>query len=612
MTQIEETLVGYASGNPEYEQGVQMIEERLSQTPIVAEDLLEAIEMLELALLDPEKYPAMVEAAIADNILDVGDAPEQFDAVFIISLLLVLYGLRDSLNRQGYARGGLMVAGRHLANRGQGGDSMLAHVNPREAEILRRMGGQGTVNPNTGIAEYKSLKKILKIAAPIALSFIAPGIGTAIGTSLGFGGTLGPIVGQALVGAGTSALTGGDWKKGAIMGALGAKLPGGGNISGQAGTFLNENLGLNLTGPTANLLGGALTGAAGSALAGGDPLTGALGGAGGEYLKGIGANLDPNSTAAKALSGATNTGSKMLMSGYPLQQAAIGALGGALFKTVAPSAAVTDEIKNGSRRGDLQFDMMETGSQSTPAVGKDGFFTKLLSGDIDLEKGLGMAALGIGALGALQSSSDPEVSGASRYLSEDQKEYFNRPAMVWDWEKLKRDANRANMNLGSFMSRNWNLITGGNYNRDSSDDFAESTSVDFNAEIPFQLSNVRGVDKRLPVSVTPLDIDKLQAAEWDRTQGFRMNRGGPLREVSYVQGQGTGRSDEIPAYLSDGEYVIDAETVSMLGDGSNKAGAQALNSMRKSIRKHKGGALAQGRFSADARSPLQYLRKGAA
>lgn len=162
------------------------------------------------------------------------------------------------------------------------------------------------------------------------------------------------------------------------------------------------------------------------------------------------------------------------------------------------------------------------------------------------------------------------------------------------------------------MSRNWNLITGGNYNRDSSDDFAESTSVDFNAEIPFQLSNVRGVDKRLPVSVTPLDIDKLQAAEWDRTQGFRMNRGGPLREVSYVQGQGTGRSDEIPAYLSDGEYVIDAETVSMLGDGSNKAGAQALNSMRKSIRKHKGGALAQGRFSADARSPLQYLRKGAA
>ena len=609
MTQIEETLVEYASGNPEYEQGVQMIEERLSQTPIVAEDLLEAIEMLELALLDPEKYPAMVEAAIADNILDVGDAPEQFDAVFIISLLLVLYGLRDSLNRQGYARGGLMVAGRHLANRGQGGDSMLAHVNPREAEILRRMGGQGTVNPNTGIAEYKSLKKILKIAAPIALSFIAPGIGTAIGTSLGFGGTLGPIVGQALVGAGTSALTGGDWKKGAIMGALGAKLPGGGNISGQAGTFLNENLGLNLTGPTANLLGGALTGAAGSVLGGGDPLTGALGGAGGEYLKGIGASLDPNSTAAKALSGATNTGSKMLMSGYPLQQAAIGALGGALFKTVAPSKAVTDEIKSGGRRDPRDF-MRKTGSQSK--VGEDGFFTKLLSGDIDLEKGLGMAALGIGALGALQSSSDPEISGASRYLSEDQKEYFNRPAMVWDWEKLKRDANRANMNLGSFMSRNWNLITGGNYNRDSSDDFAESTSVDFNAEIPFQLSNVRGVDKRLPVSVTPLDVDKLQAEEWDKTQGLRFGHGGALTHMAYVQGKGTGRSDEIPAYLSDGEYVIDAETVSMLGDGSNKAGAQALNSMRKSIRKHKGGALAKGKFSADAKSPLEYLQEGAA
>jgi len=576
MTQIEETLVEYASGNPEYEQGVQMIEERLSQTPIVAEDLLEAIEMLEIALLDPEKYPAMVEAAIADNILDIGDAPEQFDAVFIISLLLVLYGLRDSLNRQGYARGGLMVAGRHLANRGQGGDSMLAHVNPREAEILRRMGGQGTVNPNTGIAEYKSLKKILKIAAPIALSFIAPGIGTAIGTSLGFGGTLGPMVGQALVGAGTSFLTGGDWKKGAIMGALGAKLPDGGSLSGKAGTFLNENLGLNLTGPTVNLLGGALTGAAGSVLGGGDPLTGALGGAGGEYLKGIGAGLDPNSTAAKAFSGAANTGSKMLMSGYPLQQAAVGSLiggAGALYKTATPSTAVTNEIKNGA----YGKNAMLGGPEPKSALGEDGFLTKLLSGDMDLEKILGTAALGIGALGALESSSDSEVSGASRYLSEDQKEYFNRPAIEWDWEKLKRDANRANMNLGSFMSRNWNLITGGNYNKE----FERNQAM-------------------------------ASAGEWDKTQGLRFDRGGPLTHMAYVQGKGTGRSDEIPAYLSDGEYVIDAETVSMLGDGSNKAGAQALSSMRKSIRKHKGGALVKGKFSADAKSPLEYLQEGAA
>ena len=70
----------------------------------------------------------------------------------------------------------------------------------------------------------------------------------------------------------------------------------------------------------------------------------------------------------------------------------------------------------------------------------------------------------------------------------------------------------------------------------------------------------------------------------------------------------TTMSDEIPAYLSDGEYVIDAETVSMLGDGSNKAGAEVLNDMRKSIRQHKGSNLVNGEFSDDAMSPLEYMR----
>lgn len=86
--------------------------------------------------------------------------------------------------------------------------------------------------------------------------------------------------------------------------------------------------------------------------------------------------------------------------------------------------------------------------------------------------------------------------------------------------------------------------------------------------------------------------------------------GGPLSH--YVQGGGTGRSDSIPAKLSDGEYVIDAETVALLGDGSSKAGAQRLDQFRANIRKQKGKALAQGKFSPDARAPEQYLMGGRA
>jgi hypothetical protein len=77
-----------------------------------------------------------------------------------------------------------------------------------------------------------------------------------------------------------------------------------------------------------------------------------------------------------------------------------------------------------------------------------------------------------------------------------------------------------------------------------------------------------------------------------------------------VGGPGDGRDDKIPAMLSDGEYVIDAETVAMLGNGSTKAGADALDKFRVNIRKHKGRALSKGKFSDNAKKPEQYLKKG--
>ncbi|MEN9419883.1 MAG: hypothetical protein RI988_3504 [Pseudomonadota bacterium] len=77
-----------------------------------------------------------------------------------------------------------------------------------------------------------------------------------------------------------------------------------------------------------------------------------------------------------------------------------------------------------------------------------------------------------------------------------------------------------------------------------------------------------------------------------------------------VRGMGSGRDDKIPARLSDGEYVIDAETVALLGDGSTKAGADRLDQFRVNIRKHKGRKLAKGAFSANAKPPEAYLRGG--
>jgi hypothetical protein len=85
---------------------------------------------------------------------------------------------------------------------------------------------------------------------------------------------------------------------------------------------------------------------------------------------------------------------------------------------------------------------------------------------------------------------------------------------------------------------------------------------------------------------------------------------GGLSQVNSMKigGGADGRSDDVNAVLSDGEYVMDAETVAMLGNGSSKAGAAKLDQMRSALRQHKGKNLAGGKISPDAKSPLAYLK----
>ena len=595
----------FARTSPDFAVGVEEIKTRLSNTPIVAEDLMEAIQMLEIALQDPNAYPEMVQAAIADGLIDPGDAPEQYDAVFIISLLLALYGLRDNLTAEGFARGGLTVAGRKLANQGQGGDSMLAHINPREAEILRRMGGQGTINPNTGIQEYKSLKKIFKTVLPVALAVFAPTLGMTIGTSLGLTGTTAAVVGGGLVGAGTAAITGGDPLKGALMGGIS------GGIGDVTGNFVNEGLNLGLSQPMAATLGSGLVGGVAGELTGGDFLSGALQGAGGQLLKNAAPGGAPTNAFEAALQSGANTGGNMLIAGYSPTEAIQGGLTSGILsgakEYIKPSNAVLSEVQNempsssemidysgnaevgfdmasgtenlidfqtgenlsgiyngqiydqGVLKGPVSAGVVNTGAGDTTA--KPNMFQKAMT--YATENPLSTAGLALTAASALDAPED--VTQAVSSLSPEQQEYFNRPLVSWDWDKMRLDANNANMTLGAFMSYNMPTISQGYYNMSE------------------------------PVTAY-------------RGGPMKMNMGG-LNQVSrYVRGRGTGRSDEIPAYLSDGEYVIDAETVALLGDGSNKAGANALDDMRKTVRKHKGGNLSKGKFSKDAKSPLQYLK----
>lgn len=75
-----------------------------------------------------------------------------------------------------------------------------------------------------------------------------------------------------------------------------------------------------------------------------------------------------------------------------------------------------------------------------------------------------------------------------------------------------------------------------------------------------------------------------------------------------IEGEEGGQDDVVDIKAAPGEYIIDAEIVSALGDGNNENGARKLDKMRYNIRKHKrGGGLAQ---IAPKAKPVEAYMKG--
>jgi len=589
-----------AQADPRVQQAVQMLQQQIGDMPVTPEGLEELIGMLEMALENPEQYAQIRAAAIADGMVDAEDLPEQFNPTVIVSILVLLYGMQGSQSQaqpqQAFARGGLAEAANRLRAAGRNGDSILAHISPEEAQILRMHGGSGRINPATGLPEYGWFSSLIKIAAPIALSVIAPGVGTAIGGAMGLSGTAASIVGGALLNAGTSALTGGDPLKGALLGGL----------TGGLGSAVGSTLAPTMSNTAQNLIGSGIVGGMSGALTGGNVLRGAAQGALGAYAGQKFGELGTGAVGA-GTQAAGKTFGNMMSAGYSPKEAAVGsALSGiatamtsprvnnapglkmkpsdavveGLKPTVYQDSVVSDPAaqyslsKIPSYSGNVNIDYSLTGQapagsnigssgsglQSVPMEAQSGLLTpsgtdytnKIMNAVSNISPTQLLA--GAALLGSLSSAPQP-VQQAVQKLSPDQQEYFNRPSISWDWDRMQNDATAANQDLGTFMAKNWPQITSGQYN---------------------------SVKKAQGGSISPL--------------------------ARFAQGSGSGRADTIDARLSDGEYVMDAETVALLGDGSSKAGAQRLDQMREQIRKHKGKTLARGKFSPNAKSPLAYLK----
>lgn len=125
-------------------------------------EIIDALgDMVDAILNDPENYDQIrtdfVSEGIPEEIL-----PPTFDAAYFAALNIALDQLSAQQGPVGMASGGIMSlspVATELAKMGRGGDRMIAHVTPAEARMLRRRGGSGTINPATGLPEYKKWYK---------------------------------------------------------------------------------------------------------------------------------------------------------------------------------------------------------------------------------------------------------------------------------------------------------------------------------------------------------------------------------------------------------------------------------------------------------------------
>jgi|688.fasta_scaffold101993_3 hypothetical protein len=129
----------------------------------------------------------------------------------------------------------LHAAAQHIAQKGRGRDKMLVHMTPREVQGLQALakakGGSLATNPDTGLPEAGFLEDILPIVAAGAATYFTAGAAAPMLVSAGMGPTTAAILAGAgsgaLIGGASSAIQGQDFGRGALMGGLGGALAGG-------------------------------------------------------------------------------------------------------------------------------------------------------------------------------------------------------------------------------------------------------------------------------------------------------------------------------------------------------------------------------------------------
>jgi hypothetical protein len=542
-----------------------------------------------------------------------------------------------------------------LASLGRNGDSMLVHMSPEEVGGLKQVGDslgiKMSTNPYTGMPEAFSFGDFFT-------SFLPTIVGAAVGGPGGAGimSQMTPILAGAGTGALLAAAKGDDPLMGGLTGGLGGyggsqlgqsfgkafgstggttagavddmiaagaqqTTGGAGNVGmftagntgmgagvgpqtafGQAGTYAQAVPNLGVTANTPN----PFTGAGGF-----DPAAKAVAGGGGYStapLDLVGDNISNLGTGVKNLTGfgdmsISDAYGKFTQAGGTAADLAL-PVGGAVLAGLEPS--------------DLGYS--EEGFMKDPDTGKYRGPQGQLNLSDRFDTGLRLVAKGGYidgyALGGAVNT-NPSVGGGLSDL-------YNRPegATAQNISSDGYGIGRLNNLAGEqskYQAQTLGYADGGDvgYSDIAKKYLTVSLDEPMSKLLGRSVSNLptigQGLSKLYP-EFAPT-YERIAAGEkgmnLDNLPTLNVNTGTSMARGGYLDGQGDGMSDSIPATiegkqparLADGEFVIPADVVSHIGNGSSKAGSKRLYAMLDKVRHARTGNKKQGKEI----NPAKYM-----
>jgi hypothetical protein len=646
-------LTGLGNNSPEQSSAVKSaVRQAIAELNLSPEELDAVLQVLEYMSQNPREYGKLRQSLIDRDLMDPDDLPEQYDAEFLGTALMVLNEAKlaraetaqavtqmapevEGLGPMPMAQGGLADMARVLAAQGRNGDTMLAHITPAEARLLKSRGGAGTYNPYTGLPEFflkklfKSIKKavksllknpIVRVVATVALaSFMGP-------AAAGVVSTVAPGAAAATAAAASTAL---------------ASVASSAAVSAMAGEKIDPK----------SLLINAATSyfGAGGTIGGYNPVQSI---AKSDFLRNFG--ITPGTSTATGIATGITNAAIGRAAGMDTQQALLmGIQSGVMAgmqqsRSLAELAKQTPDALKEMGYSDAQVANIQKGiAPGAPAVARTTAPINRGIGELPPEDYVA-SQVPTGAPGAAPTAAElPAVSGTytpGRTFTQRFGEIFNPPAgestltqrignalFVDPYAKegsvfryLPAGVTLAGIGAltGGYKTEPVNQnpafnrsYTGMDYMRDNPQLFGgtlgrvEGMPAPYNPVVPtspYGPMPTGGAPTVIPRGITlqpsgivqPYNIAGLYGVpdlSAPVEQPTYMNRGGDPskfpRKTGPINGPGTGTSDSIPAMLSDGEFVFTAKAVRNAGGGSRRKGAKRMYALMKKL---EGGPVMKG------------------